>query len=63
MRSLLNEITIGETCSLPELPQVDALRKVVIPALAEAKKKFSYTKLRFWSAGCLEPAKNPTRSR
>src|SRR5467141_3316489 len=52
MRSLLNEITIGETCLFRSLPQVDALRKVVIPALAEAKKKFSYTKLRFWSAGC-----------
>jgi chemotaxis protein methyltransferase CheR len=52
MRSLLNEITIGETCLFRSLPQIDALRKVVIPALAEAKKKLSYTKLRFWSAGC-----------
>jgi len=52
MRNLLNEITIGETCLFRSLPQIDALRKVVIPALAEAKKKLSYTKLRFWSAGC-----------
>ncbi len=34
------------------MPQIDALRKVVIPSLAEAKKKISFTKLRFWSAGC-----------
>jgi chemotaxis protein methyltransferase CheR len=52
MRNLLNEITIGETCLFRSLPQIDALRKIVIPSLAEAKKKSSYTKLRFWSAGC-----------
>jgi len=52
MRNLLNEITIGETCLFRSLPQVDALRKVVIPSLAVGKKKLSYTKLRFWSAGC-----------
>src|SRR6266699_4539399 len=32
MRDLLNEITIGETCLFLSLPQVDALRMVVIPA-------------------------------
>ncbi len=52
MRNLLNEVTIGETCLFRSLPQIDALRKVVIPSLAEAKKKLAYTKLRFWSAGC-----------
>ena len=52
MRNLLNEITIGETCLFRSMPQIDALRKVVIPSLAEAKKKLSFTKLRFWSAGC-----------
>ena len=52
MRNLLNEITIGETCLFRSMPQVEALRKVVIPALAEVKRKLSYTKLRFWSAGC-----------
>ena len=52
MRNLLNEVTIGETCLFRSLPQIEALRKVVIPALAEAKKRLSYTKLRFWSAGC-----------
>jgi len=52
MRNLLNEITIGETCLFRSMPQVEALRKVVIPALVEVKKKLSYTKLRFWSAGC-----------
>jgi chemotaxis protein methyltransferase CheR len=52
MRNLLNEITIGETCLFRSMPQVEALRKVVIPSLAEVKRKLSYTKLRFWSAGC-----------
>ena len=52
MRNLLNEITIGETCLFRSMPQIDALRKVVIPFIAETKKKLSFTKLRFWSAGC-----------
>jgi chemotaxis protein methyltransferase CheR len=52
MRNLLNEITIGETCLFRSLPQIDALRRVVIPAVAEAKRKMSFAKLRFWSAGC-----------
>jgi chemotaxis protein methyltransferase CheR len=52
MRNLLNEITIGETCLFRSMQQVDALRKVVIPSIAEAKKKVSFSKLRFWSAGC-----------
>jgi chemotaxis protein methyltransferase CheR len=52
MRNLLNEITIGETCLFRSMPQVDALRKVVIPSIAEVKRKLSFTKLRFWSAGC-----------
>lgn len=52
IRNLLNEITIGETCLFRSAPQIEALRKVVIPSVAEAKKKLSFTKLRFWSAGC-----------
>src|SRR5260370_15062731 len=52
MRNLLNEITIGETCLFRSMAQSEALRKVVIASLAEAKKKLSCTKLRFWSAGC-----------
>jgi chemotaxis protein methyltransferase CheR len=52
MRALLNEITIGETSLFRSMPQVDALRKVVIPSVVEVKKKMSYNKLRLWSAGC-----------
>jgi chemotaxis protein methyltransferase CheR len=52
MRNLLNEITIGEICFFRSLPQIEALRRVVIPSVAEGKKKMAYTKLRFWSAGC-----------
>jgi chemotaxis protein methyltransferase CheR len=50
--ALLNEITIGETCFFRNLPQLDALRKIVIPKIAEAKSKQPLRRLRIWSAGC-----------
>ena len=50
--SLLNEITIGETCFFRNQPQLDALRKVVLPAVVEAKSKLPMRHLRIWSAGC-----------
>ena len=31
LRELLNEITIGETCMFRSQPQLDALRKVILP--------------------------------
>jgi chemotaxis protein methyltransferase CheR len=52
LTSLLNEITIGETCFFRNLPQIDALRKVIFPALAENKKRLPFSKVRIWSAGC-----------
>jgi chemotaxis protein methyltransferase CheR len=52
MRNLLNEITIGETRLFRSPAQIDALRRIVIPSLAEAKREMGFTKLRFWSAGC-----------
>src|SRR5437667_5623339 len=33
MVSLLNEITIGETCFFRNRPQLDAIRKIVLPNL------------------------------
>lgn len=50
--ALLNEITIGETCFFRSLPQLEALRKVVIPKVLEAKSKLPLRRLRIWSAGC-----------
>lgn len=50
--SLLNEITIGETCFFRNQPQLDALRHVVLPAILEAKSKLPLRHLRIWSAGC-----------
>ena len=50
--ALLNEITIGETCFFRSQPQLDALRKVVIPKVLEAKSKLPLRRLRIWSAGC-----------
>jgi chemotaxis protein methyltransferase CheR len=52
LRHLLNEITIGETCLFRSQPQLDALRKVILPELVADKMKQVMKKLRVWSAGC-----------
>jgi len=52
LTELLNEITIGETFFFRNLPQIDALRKVILPAIVENKRRFPFSKLRVWSAGC-----------
>ncbi|MFY9804283.1 MAG: protein-glutamate O-methyltransferase CheR [Candidatus Acidiferrales bacterium] len=52
MRSLLNEITIGETCFFRNQPQLDAVTKIILPKLVTAKSKQAYKKIRMWSAGC-----------
>ncbi len=50
--ALLNEITVGETCFFRNMPQAEALRQVVIPAILAARAKLCFTHLRVWSAGC-----------
>jgi chemotaxis protein methyltransferase CheR len=50
--SLLNEITIGETCFFRNQPQLDALRHIVIPKILAAKSALPIRRLRIWSAGC-----------
>jgi chemotaxis protein methyltransferase CheR len=52
LRELLNEITIGETCLFRSQPQLDALRKVILPELVAEKTKQITKRLRIWSAGC-----------
>jgi chemotaxis protein methyltransferase CheR len=52
LRHLLNEITIGETCLFRSPPQLDALRKVILPELVNEKSKQITKRLRVWSAGC-----------
>jgi chemotaxis protein methyltransferase CheR len=52
LATLLNEITIGETCFFRNQPQLDALRRIVIPKILEIKSKLPLRKLRIWSAGC-----------
>ena len=52
MVSLLNEITIGETCFFRNRPQIDAIRKIVLPKIIEAKSKLALRQIRIWSAGC-----------
>ena len=52
LRHLLNEVTIGETCLFRSQPQLDALRKVILPELVAEKAKQITKRLRIWSAGC-----------
>jgi chemotaxis protein methyltransferase CheR len=52
LRHLLNEITIGETCLFRSQPQLDALRKVILPEIVAEKTKQITKRLRIWSAGC-----------
>jgi chemotaxis protein methyltransferase CheR len=52
LRELLNEVTIGETCLFRSQPQLDALRKVILPEIVAEKTKQITKRLRIWSAGC-----------
>jgi chemotaxis protein methyltransferase CheR len=52
LRQLLNEITIGETCLFRSQPQLDALRKIILPEIVAEKTKRIIKRLRIWSAGC-----------
>ncbi|MFZ0817360.1 MAG: protein-glutamate O-methyltransferase CheR [Candidatus Sulfotelmatobacter sp.] len=52
LRQLLNEVTIGETCLFRSPPQLDALRKVILPELVADKSRQITKRLRIWSAGC-----------
>ena len=52
LRQLLNETTIGETCLFRSQPQLDAVRKVILPEIVAEKSKQAIKRLRIWSAGC-----------
>ncbi|HWY21649.1 MAG TPA: protein-glutamate O-methyltransferase CheR [Candidatus Acidoferrum sp.] len=52
LRHLLNEITIGETSLFRSQPQLDALRKVILPEIVADKARQITKRLRIWSAGC-----------
>ncbi len=52
LHQLLNEVTIGETCFFRNQPQIDALRKLVLPMIVANKARLPIKRLRLWSAGC-----------
>ena len=52
LRSLLNEITIGETYMFRSPAQLEALRNVILPELITSKTAMGFKRLRIWSAGC-----------
>lgn len=52
MHKLLDEITIGETSFFRNMPQLDALQKLVLPMIVSNKERFPVKTIRVWSAGC-----------
>lgn len=50
--SLLNEVTIGETCFFRNQPQLDGIRNIVLPKIVKARENLPLRHLRIWSAGC-----------
>lgn len=52
LKSLLNDITIGETCFFRNQPQLDAFARTVLPSIVNSKGKQPLHHLRVWSAGC-----------
>jgi chemotaxis protein methyltransferase CheR len=52
IRNLLNEITIGDTYFFRGLPQLDALRKVVLPNVIGTGSNSSNNAVKLWSCGC-----------
>ena len=52
MRSLLNEITIGETYFFRSQPTLDAVSKIILPKLMAQPSKQGLKKIKIWSAGC-----------
>jgi chemotaxis protein methyltransferase CheR len=50
--ALLNETTVGETYFFRNEPQLEALRKIILPRIVEAKGKLPIRRLKIWSAGC-----------
>jgi len=50
--SLLNEITVGETCFFRNQAQLDGIRDIILPQIMEARSKLRMRKIRIWSAGC-----------
>jgi len=50
--ALLNEITVGETYFFRNQPQLEALRRIVLPNILQAKMNSPQQRVRLWSAGC-----------
>jgi chemotaxis protein methyltransferase CheR len=52
VRAILNEVTIGETYLFRSVPQLEALKRMILPQFMEQKAKMGMKKIRIWSAGC-----------
>jgi chemotaxis protein methyltransferase CheR len=49
---LLDLLTINETSFFRNKPQIEFLRKKILPEVIEKKERASMRELRIWSAGC-----------
>ena len=52
LKMLLDVLTVNETSFFRNVPQIDLFKKVLLPELADLRKRETRKRLRIWSAGC-----------
>lgn len=52
MQAFVSQLVVGETSFFRYRPQFEALRKQILPALIDERRREGRLELRFWSAGC-----------
>lgn len=52
LTKLLDEVTINETSFFRNMPQIDALKNIVLPNIIESKKEAGIKNINIWSAAC-----------
>ena len=52
LSNLVDELTPSESGFFRDSAQIDAVTKVVLPAIMMAKSEVSLTRIRIWIAGC-----------
>ena len=52
LRMLLDVLTVNETSFFRNGPQIDLFKKVILPELADGRRRSINKRLRIWSAGC-----------
>lgn len=52
LKTLIADVTTNETSFFRNMPQLEAVRTIVLPKLAERKSAIGFRRLKMWSAGC-----------